>query len=482
MSWRRLCPAVILFLLCGCFASLSGPTVISISDLAPPAKSGVDTREPAFNVVIDRFRDERSNRSILGQYDNLGKGGFAGTVTIVADHDVTEIFEDLVKKSFHRKGIQQGPSPFVLRGEIKKVTIGAAPDSQVLRAESFLDLSVINSKTGARLWRKSFLGTATGTDPKTTLALAIQDLSVAVDQDDSILALRQTFLSSGGKLPDSSTTSPSMQAASMKILVSDIDEVPSIPVKQNKNAYAIIIGIEKYRQKLPMADYAVNDAKTVTSYLVKVFGYPEENVITITNDHAAKSDFEKYFDQWLMNNVEKDSTVFVYYSGHGAPNARTGDAYLVPYDGDPAFLEQTGYSLKRLYDTLARLPAKQIIVALDACFSGAGGKSVAAKGSRALVRVDKTTARNIAVLSASGDNQISSSYEEKGHGVFTYYLLKGIKEMLSEDKAGKLELGDLFNYLKPQVERTSRRLFNNEQTPQFLFADEKMRRIGLRNN
>jgi hypothetical protein len=261
---------------------------------------------------------------------------------------------------------------------------------------------------------------------------------------------------------------------------SDVDNLPAIKTKPNKNAYAIVIGIEQYRQKLPKADFAVSDAKLVSEYLAKIMGYPEENIVTLTNENASKGDLEKYFDQWLKNVVEKNGTVFVYYSGHGAPNAVTGDAYLVPYDGDPAFIEQTGYSLKRLYENLAKLPAKNIIVALDSCFSGAGGKSVSAKGSRALVRVEKTSARNIAVLTASQDNQISSSYEDKGHGVFTYFLLKGIKEMLGEDRNSTLELGQLYNYIKPQVERTSRRLYNNEQTPQLMTADEQMKKIGLR--
>jgi len=77
---------------------------------------------------------------------------------------------------------------------------------------------------------------------------------------------------------------------------------------------------------------------------------------------------------WLANNVESDSRVFIYYSGHGAPDPRTGDAYLVPYDGDPSFIENTGYSLKKLYDTLGKLPSKEIVVILDSCFSGAGGR------------------------------------------------------------------------------------------------------------
>ena len=70
------------------------------------------------------------------------------------------------------------------------------------------------------------------------------------------------------------------------IIKSDVDELPLIKVKQNKNAYAVVIGIEQYRQKLPKADYAVADAKIITEYLTKVLGYPEENVVTLLNDHA----------------------------------------------------------------------------------------------------------------------------------------------------------------------------------------------------
>ncbi|MBE9503104.1 MAG: tetratricopeptide repeat protein, partial [Proteobacteria bacterium] len=211
---------------------------------------------------------------------------------------------------------------------------------------------------------------------------------------------------------------------------SDVDELPAIKAKPNKNAYAIVIGVEKYRQNLPKADYALKDAVVMTEYLEKVFGYPQENIVTLLNDRALKSDLEKYLGKWLPNNVEKDSSVFIYYSGHGAPNPNTGDAYLVPYDGDPSFIEQTGYSLKRLYQNLNKLPAKEIIVVLDSCFSGAGGRSVLAKGARPLVmNIDKQVFHSdrIAILSAAAGNQISSTYEEKGHGLFTYFFLKGIK-------------------------------------------------------
>ena len=133
----------------------------------------------------------------------------------------------------------------------------------------------------------------------------------------------------------------------------------------------------------------------------------------------------------------------------------------MPYDGDPPLIEQTGYSLKRLYKNLNKLPAKEIVVVLDSCFSGAGGRSVIAKGARPLVmNIDKQVFHSdrIAILSASSGSQISSTHEKEGHGLFTYFLLKGIKD-------GNSELGTLYNYLKPQVERIARKTYNNEQTP-----------------
>lgn len=252
---------------------------------------------------------------------------------------------------------------------------------------------------------------------------------------------------------------------------SDVDILPPAKTHHANNFHAIVIGIERYRQNLPRADFANHDAQTVTNYLTNVLGYPEENIITLLDDRALKSDFEKYFEKWLANNVEAGSTVFVYYSGHGAPDMKNGNAYLVPYDGDPMFIDQTGYSLIRMYDVLSKLPAKEIIIALDSCFSGAGGRSVIAKGERPLVmnlQRNVVLPENMTVLSASSGDQTSSTYDKKGHGLFTYFMLKGIKDEDVTRPDGSLKIDDLYGYIKPQVERIARKQYNNEQTPQLI--------------
>lgn len=240
---------------------------------------------------------------------------------------------------------------------------------------------------------------------------------------------------------------------------SDVDQVPA--PRGKRKGHAIIVGIERYRAKLPTADFAAGDAALMAKYATNVLGYPEENVALLSNDTATKSDFEKYFDRWLPNRVEKDDEVFVYFSGHGSPNPKTGDAYLVPYDGDPSYLEETAYPLTRLYASLAKLPTKRITVALDSCFSGAGGRSVLAKGARPLVAaVAAESPSGVTVIAASSADQISNSYEEKGHGLFTYFFLKGLKEKGTDMRAA-------FEYLKPEVAKIARRQYNADQEPQW---------------
>ena len=266
------------------------------------------------------------------------------------------------------------------------------------------------------------------------------------------------------------------------LLVSDVDEPRRIHEGRKKSAYAIVVGLDIYRGNLPKADYAARDARVVADYLVKTMGYEEGNVALLLNELGTKGDLEKHIESWLPNRVESGDSVFIYYSGHGAPNPKTGDAYLVPYDGDPIFIEKTGYPLNRLYEHLAALPAKEVVVVLDSCFSGAGGRSVIAQGMRPIVTELKNPIMakgSTVVLSAGTGQQVSSTYSQKGHGLLTYFFLKGLQGDGDTNKDGSIELLELFEYLRPQVERVARREFNNEQTPQLLGNPELLAR-GVR--
>lgn len=234
---------------------------------------------------------------------------------------------------------------------------------------------------------------------------------------------------------------------------------PPVPAlaPPDSNAVAIIIGIEKY-QSLPPAGFVRSDANLIRTYL-KAMGYQDRNIEFLTDERATFSSIRKAVETWLPNRINSKSRVTVYYAGHGAPDPQNGDAYIVPYDGDPSYLPDTGYPLKRLYAKLEELPAQQVVVLIDACFSGAGGRGVLAPGARSLVRVEKTIPKGnrIAVLTSTEGTQISTSSPEKKQGLFTYYLIQAFQE-------GNRDLASVYDYLRPKVEDEAKRI-NVDQTP-----------------
>ena len=234
------------------------------------------------------------------------------------------------------------------------------------------------------------------------------------------------------------------------------------------NDIAIIIGIEKYRS-VPPTEYAAADAGMVRDYL-KALGIPERNIEFLADDRATLSDIRKVIETKLPNMVKANSRVIVYYAGHGAPGTTKGESYLVPYDGDPSFLADTAYPLSRLYDRLSRLNAKEVLVILDSCFSGAGGRSVLAKNTRPLVMVKDTpppTSKKVIVMTSSRGNQITTSLPETGHGAFTYFFLRALQE-------GNRDIGEVYAYLNPRVTEEAKRQ-NVDQTPTISPAADKLK-------
>ncbi|MBI5409785.1 MAG: caspase family protein [Nitrospirae bacterium] len=252
----------------------------------------------------------------------------------------------------------------------------------------------------------------------------------------------------------------------------DVDIVPSkIGGYKRENSYAVIVGISRYRDEIiPGVKYAEADAQMIAKYLENVGGVPKQNIKVLTNEKGTLGDLSSYFEEWLPKRVKKDSNVFIYYAGHGSPDTENNEAYLVPYDGHPDFKSRL-YPLKRMYEALNKLPAEQVVVMLDSCFSGAGDRSVTKQGSRPIsisIENPVLAGGKVSVLAASTGTQISSDYDKVKHGLFTYYLLKGMKGEADSDKNNVVALGELYDYLKENVPRTASIELNRDQTPVLL--------------
>lgn len=273
-------------------------------------------------------------------------------------------------------------------------------------------------------------------------------------------------------LPKPMCDSARLTAEAVPVAVPRSEAPTAAPVRlpERPDDFALIVGIERYRG-LPSADYAETDAAAMRDRLVGL-GFPARNIVALLGADATRSKLHAYLDEWLPKNVGKNSRVFFYFSGHGSPDAKSGQAYLVPADGDPAFLKSTAYPLKDLYEALNALPARQIVAMLDSCFSGAGGRSVLAKGMRPLVaKVDmgaKAGPGRLVVLAAADGDQMTGGLEEQRRGAFTHFLLTGL-EGAAQDPEGRITAGGLNAYLSPKVADAARRQ-NRDQTP-MLYGD-----------
>ncbi len=337
-----------------------------------------------------------------------------------------------------------------------------------------LQVQLFNAHTGGLVWKRTEYVTVqkAGELDQIVLHVAMPSLSAGllpplVDHIQTDYAALQRTPTKGTSAEASSTVFGGAELARI-----DADLAPPASnVKPKDYAYAVIVGVEDYRD-LPKVDYAKRDAEMVRAYLTKSLGYREQNIVMLLNDRVTKSDLEARFEKWLPKQVgeNKEAEVFIYYGGHGAPDPNTNQAFLVPYNGDPAYLETSAYPLARLYETLGKLPAKNITVVMDSCFSGAGGRSVIQKGARPmLIKVENPlmASQNMVVLSAAAGNQISNALPEKRHGLFTYYFLKGLQGEADADKNGAVDVEELYAYMKPKVETEARRM-NAEQSPQLL--------------
>ena len=254
-------------------------------------------------------------------------------------------------------------------------------------------------------------------------------------------------------------------------------EIPVNPIR-NEKTFALIIGNENY-QNTAKVTYAHNDANIFAAYCHKTLGIPEKNIrsykdATLGVMMTALKDIKS-----IAKAYKGDIQVIFYYAGHGIPGSRGEKAYLLPVDMDGSQPELC-LSIEHLYKELSSMDIRSTIVFMDACFSGAQrGEGMLASARAVALKVKQVRPQgNCVVFSAASNEQTAFPYVEKGHGMFTYFLLKKL-----HDSKGNVTLGELGEYISENVVKQSVVVNRREQTPtivsSMLFSD-KWKSIKLR--
>lgn len=225
---------------------------------------------------------------------------------------------------------------------------------------------------------------------------------------------------------------------------------------ENPNAIALILAISSYQDKDISPDrYAKNDAQVLREYLIKTLGFSPDNILPrdpneLLTYGKIRTYIQKILPSYLKPNGSSD--LFVYYSGHGAPNTTNHDAYLVPWDCNPNYVgDDNAYDMKEFYLDISKLDARNKIIVVDACFSGqaGNGKSILSNVSSAMLRINNPliTSPNTVIFQSSMPDQVSNWYDQKKHSMFTYFFLKGLQGAADLNKDGKITSEELINYI-----------------------------------
>jgi uncharacterized caspase-like protein len=243
--------------------------------------------------------------------------------------------------------------------------------------------------------------------------------------------------------------------------------------------WAVIIGVGGYESTaVPKLRYPVADADAVYQTLIASGGFKKENILLLTDKTERKPTLRNIkwaLGTFLARSAHKNDLVVIYFAGHGASEVdqrgveRDGlSKYLVPVDADPDDLYSTALPMDEMQNVLARIEAERVTVFLDACYSGAAGGRTFASTKTRTVNVDDiflerlTRSKGRAIVTASRPSELSVELPELGHGIFTYYLVRGLEGYADLNRDGIVSLQELYEYLTQEVSRKSRAVGGNQ--------------------
>ena len=248
------------------------------------------------------------------------------------------------------------------------------------------------------------------------------------------------------------------------------------PVRTD-HAFALIVGIGKYQDaRIPQLNYTHADAQAFYELLTdpQRSGFQKQNVKLLLDADATHTQIRKAVNQWLFNQVTPDSTVLIFFAGHGGQEQDKCDVeagrqayYFLPWDADPEDLASTSLSQSDFERLLRTLRAQRMVMFLDACHSTGvakpGGRDLAIVAAPEYERLAEGEGR--VVIAAAKPEQRSWEDEKLQHGIFTYHLLEALRGKADTNGDGYVSIQEVAAYLQREVPRTVKLLGKEPQDP-----------------
>ena len=233
----------------------------------------------------------------------------------------------------------------------------------------------------------------------------------------------------------------------------------------NPDALALIIGLEQYEKTDAKAAYADADAKVFSDYASLKLGISQNRIKTLVNENADISDVLLSVKDWLSRAVKKEkSDVYIFFAGHGLASDDGEKMYLLPYDGSPRLLSRTALLRDELFADIAAANPRSVTVFLDTCYSGTtrGTDMLIASRPIAIRAKEQSIPEGFTVMTAAAGDQTAKPLEEAKHGMFSYFLMKGMEGDADANSDNQITAGELHAYVQQNVIQQS----SGSQTPE----------------
>jgi caspase domain-containing protein len=241
-----------------------------------------------------------------------------------------------------------------------------------------------------------------------------------------------------------------------------------IPVIQGirtpSQRWAVVIGVSRYRDnRISRLQFADRDAESIRDFLVDPRGgaVRPENMLYLANEEATFARIRSALFDFLTK-PGPDDLAIVYFAGHGTNDfkKRPDNYYLLGYDTDLENLGSTAVPMWDLQAAFERTLQANVVTLVDACHSGGIGQAVPNMTNQRWIKAG--FGRHRAIITASDVDEVSREGDQwGGHGVFTYYVLQGLKGSADAHHDRKITVGELFDFVRPHVVKAT----GGAQTP-----------------
>jgi len=251
----------------------------------------------------------------------------------------------------------------------------------------------------------------------------------------------------------------------------------AIPLRAEK--YALLVGINDYPDEISSLKYCVADVEAFSQALVEVAGFGEKNVYLMTSRMSGRKEptnINVIRDLDLLSKrVKPEDTFLFYFAGHGITKGEK--SFLLATNSDtttPNTLELSAIPLEKVKQILSGVQAHQLLTVIDACRndpdSGRGEEdnlltNEFSRGFKIQRSRDNSGRPSVsATLYACNIGERAYEWADKGHGVFSYYLLEGLKGKAANSR-GEVVVTDLAEYTQREVMRWAEDFRSKKQTP-----------------